>query len=120
MHGYSSKDELIGKKAFELIAKKDHERAMKNMKKTLKQGSVKNIEYTLLTKDRREFLAELSASVVRDISGNPTSFVAITKDITKQKKAEERLRDSEERYRNLVGKMQKWRKFSSKQNTKEK
>jgi two-component system sporulation sensor kinase A len=102
MGGFSSKDEVIGKKALEVIAKKDHERAMENLKKTLEQGSVRNIEYTFLAKDGREYPAELSASVIQDSSGNPTGFVAITKDITERKNAETKLRESEEKYRNLV------------------
>lgn len=87
MHGFSSKRELIGKSAFELIAEKDHQRALENMKKTLKQGFLKDIEYTFLTKNGREFPAELSASVIRDSSGNPTAFIAITKNIFKRKQA---------------------------------
>jgi len=101
-YGSSSKEELMGKSAFELIAKRDHQRAMENLKKTLEQGLVRNIEYALLTKDGREYPAELSASVVRDASGNPTAFVAVTKDITERKRAEDALRESEERYRSVV------------------
>jgi len=102
MHGYSSKDEVIGKKAFEFIAKKDRGRAMENLKKTLEKGSVKDIEYTFLTKDGREFPAELSASVIKDSSGNPVAFMAITEDITLRKRGQKALIDSEERYRSLV------------------
>jgi PAS domain S-box-containing protein len=98
-HGFKSKENLVGKNAFELIAKKDREKAIQNLKRTLQQRSVKNVEYTLLTKDGREFQAELSASVVRDASGKPEYFMAITKDITERKKAEETLQESEERFR---------------------
>ena len=101
MHGYSSKEELIGKSALELIAKKDHKNAMENLKKTLEQGSVRNIEYAFLTKDGREFPAELSASLIKDFSGKPTGFVAITKDVTERKKAEDALRKSEIKHRTL-------------------
>jgi PAS domain S-box-containing protein len=102
LHGYSSKEELIGKNALELIAKKDHERAIKNMQKTLEQGLTRNTEYTFLTKDGREFPAELSASVIRDPSGNPTGFMAITKDITERIHTEETLRNSENNFRTLL------------------
>jgi PAS domain S-box-containing protein len=54
-----------------------------------------------LTKDGQEFPAELSACLIRDASGNPLSFVAITKDITERKRSEEALLDSEERHRVL-------------------
>ncbi len=102
MHGYSSKEELIGKSALELIAKKDHKSAMENLMKTLEQGSVRNIEYAFLTKDGREFPAELSASLIKDFSGKPTGFVAITKDVTERKKAEDALRKSEIKHRTLL------------------
>lgn len=101
LHGFSSKGELIGKSALDLIAKDNRRRAAKNMEKTLKVDRVKNIEYVCLTKDGREFPVELSASVLRDASGNPTHFIGITKDITKRKEAEEELRRSEERFRTL-------------------
>ncbi len=91
MHGFSSKEEVIGKSAFMFIAEKDHKRAIDNLKKTLKCGSIKNIEYTLLTKDGKEFLGEVSASVIKDTSGKPVAFVAVSKDITERKQAYEKL-----------------------------
>lgn len=102
MHEYSSREELIGKNGLELAIKNDRQRAMEYLKKTLELGSMKNIEYVSLTKDGREFPVEVSASVVRDALGNPTSFVAITQNITERKRAEEALRESEERYRSVV------------------
>jgi len=102
LHGYSSKTEVIGKNALDLIAKKDHPRALENLKKTLAQGSVNNVEYTFVTKAGREFPAELSASVILDASGKPITFVAVTKDITERKQAEEALRESEAKYSALV------------------
>jgi len=91
MHGFSSRSELIGKSSLILIAKKDHEKAMRNMKKTLEEGLMKNLEYTFVTKDGREFPAELSASVVKDASGKRVGFVAITEDITGRKQMEQQL-----------------------------
>jgi len=102
LHGFSTKQELIGRSAFDLIAPKNQKRAAKNREKTLKDGFIRNVEYTLLTKDANEFPAEFSASVIRDSSGRPTCFVAITKDITERKKAQEALKESEEKYRLVV------------------
>ncbi|MHC4536895.1 MAG: sensor histidine kinase, partial [Planctomycetota bacterium] len=90
IHGYSE-EELDGKNAFDLIAPKDQEKAAENLKKTLEQGTLRNVEYTLLTKDGREFSAELSASLIRDADGNPSALVGITKDITERKKSEEEI-----------------------------
>jgi PAS domain S-box-containing protein len=93
VHGFSSKEQIIGKNSLMFIAKKDHKRAMDNLKKTLGQGLVKNVEYTLLTKDGKEFPGELSASVIKDISGKPIAFVALTKDITERKYADEKIQN---------------------------
>ena len=91
MHGFGSKEQVLGKSALELIATCDRERAIENMRKTMEQGSVRDIEYSLLRADGFEFPAELSATVLRDTSGNPVGFIAVTRDITDRKRAEEEL-----------------------------
>ena len=95
INGCLTREDLIGKSAFDFIAKKDRERAMENLKKTLEHGSVKSIEYTCLTKDGTEFPAELSASVMRDTLGHPVAFVGILKNITERKRMEHQLLKSE-------------------------
>ncbi len=97
LHGYLSKNDLIGKNAFEFIAKKDRIKAMENLGKTLHCGSIRNVEYTLLAKDEHEFPAELSAGILRDSSGKPKGFVGITNDITARKKTEKALQDSQQK-----------------------
>ena len=92
MHGFSDKAELIGKNALNLIAPQDYQRALENLEKTLTKGFVRNIEYTFRTKDGGEFPAELSASLIQNSDGKPAGFVAITKDITERKHAEEELK----------------------------
>ncbi len=90
--GLPSKDEIIGKDAFELIAPEDRERAAENLEKTLEKGELRNIEYTILDSEGNEFPGELSTSVIRDTEGNPVSFMAIVRDITDQKEAEEEIK----------------------------
>jgi PAS domain S-box-containing protein len=75
---------------------------MENLSKSLEKGEMKNLEYTFVTRDGREFPAELSVGVIRDSSGIPTGFVAITKDITERKRVEDALRKSESKYRTLL------------------
>ena len=97
LYGFSSKDDVIGKNALKFFSEKDKERAQKNLQKTISFGSLRNIEYTLLANDGYEFPAELSASVVLDSTGNPTSLIAITKDISDRKSAEELLKEKTEK-----------------------
>ena len=102
LHGYGSKQELIGRNATDFIAPQDHARAMENMKRTLEEGCVRNVQYSFLHKDGHEFYAELSAAVMKDARGNPQGFIAIVKDISERKQMEDALQKSEAKYRGLV------------------
>jgi PAS domain S-box-containing protein len=93
--GYTSKEELIGKNAMETIAEKDLERAMKNLAIAIEKGSIHNIEYEVIRKDGHTFPANLSASAIKDTSGNIEGFVSIAQNITKRKQAESALKESE-------------------------
>ena len=91
MHGFSSRDELLGKSALELVAPCDHEKIAANMQKALERGIVRGVEYTLLKADGTEFPGELSTSVLRDASGKWVGHITIARDITERKKAEQAL-----------------------------
>lgn len=90
-----SREDLIGKNAFELIADRDRDRARSDMEKTLNSGLVRSAEYTLLTQDGHEYPAELSASVIRDAMDEPIGFVAVTKDISDRRRMEQQLLKAE-------------------------
>ena len=89
--GFSSKEELIGKSAFEFIAEEDRERALENLKKTFEEGTIRNVEYTLLKKNGEEYIGELSASILKDSSGNQIGFVSVVRNITERKKTEDKI-----------------------------
>jgi PAS domain S-box-containing protein len=89
MYGVSSRDEIIGLNAFELVDPKDRGRLAETMKMTLLQGKSVYLELNLLTrKDNKFFPAEISGNTIKDAEGIPFAFVAITKDITERKNAE--------------------------------
>jgi len=95
MHGYKNPKELLGKSAFKLIAPSDHKRAKANLKKTLEENSIKNLEYTLLKKDGSTFTGELNASLIKNNKGQPQAFVATTRDITAMKENERKIQERE-------------------------
>jgi PAS domain S-box-containing protein len=97
IHGFSSKNELLGKSAFELIAPRDREKIVKNMQKAIKQGTIRDVEYNLLRADGSEFPGELSTSVLKDASGNTVAHVTIARDITQRKRMEEERRQLEQK-----------------------
>ncbi len=102
MLGYKRTQELVGKSAFDLIAPEDHERARKDSQKVIKDGFLKNIEYNMLKKDGKRLTGEFSSTLIRDLDGNPKMVIATTRDISERKKAEESLRENEERFRTMV------------------
>ncbi|MBN1382067.1 MAG: PAS domain S-box protein [Deltaproteobacteria bacterium] len=63
---------------------------------------VKVIDYEIIRKDGSIIMAEFSAALLKDRSGNPIGFRGIVRDRTEQKKAEIALEESEEKYRLLV------------------
>jgi len=95
MHGYEKPQELLGKSAFLLIDPSARKMASENLKKTLEEGSVKNLEYTLKKKDGSTFIGELNASLLKDEKGEPQAFVATTRDISKRKEDDKKLKEKE-------------------------
>lgn len=91
IHGFNTVDEIKGVGAFTLVAPEDRNRALENLQKTLTNGSVSNIEYTLLRKDGSRFDAELSAALLRGADGEPRALIGITRDVTERKTVESRL-----------------------------
>jgi PAS domain S-box-containing protein len=93
--GARSKQEMLKKNSFELIAEEDRARATRNLELTLQKGSIHNIEYLLIRDDGSSYPVELSASVIKDSTGNAKGFVAVTKDITQRKASEQALLESQ-------------------------
>jgi len=103
LHGYSNKEELLGKSSFTLIQYKDHAKARKILRKTREKGYSGAVEYTLLTREGKKFPAELRTSPLRNESGSPIALVAITTDITERKKAEEERRKNAQKLLKAMG-----------------
>lgn len=66
------------------------------------QGLVENVEFPLVRKDGSIVLADYMARIGRDKNGRFLRTHCVFSDITEKKRTEQALRDSEEKYRELV------------------
>ena len=102
LHGYSSKLELVGHNALELVSSEDLAKAKENMRMALETGYSGGGEYTMLKKDGTTFIAERSTALLKNTEGKPAGFVISTKDITERRRTEEALTLSEQNFRNSL------------------
>jgi PAS domain S-box-containing protein len=93
IHGFKSKDDIIGINTFEFVHKSSINQAMKNNEKLMKEGYVYST-INLLRKDGSFFPAELFLSLIKDDLGNPVNLIGITVDISERVKAEKELKQA--------------------------
>ena len=98
MHGFSSKNELLGKSIFELLAPREYSRIAAKLQEAIEGGVVSGVEYTLLRADGSEFPGELSINMLKDAQDNLSGHIIIARDITKRKELDEALKCAAEEW----------------------
>jgi len=98
-------DELVGKAVLELPtyrSPRDIKKAGDALKELLEKGITEHIDIGAVNKDGKEIAISFAASVIRDAQDNPKTLVAVLRDITKRKRAEDALKEREENFRALI------------------
>jgi PAS domain S-box-containing protein len=97
--GQYHRADLIGISVFDIYSDiKDHDTFMAALWKT---GSVTDLEVRLKNRDGSYILCSFSAKIYFDAQGKPEKIIGSMHDITERKRAEEALRENEEKFRVL-------------------
>jgi len=99
--GFSA-EEVVGRRAFDCIVPPELHPRIDHVAAQLMEGSeTAHSTNENLTKDGRRIICEWTNTPLRGPDGSVHSILSMTQDITERKKAEEVLRQSEERFRRL-------------------
>ncbi len=85
----STQGALSGLDAWELVVPGERARGLEQARLTLEQGSIRRAEYNCLRRDGTSFVGEINASRIEGANGEARAFIAVIRDLTERKRAEE-------------------------------
>ncbi|HVS52137.1 MAG TPA: PAS domain S-box protein [Opitutaceae bacterium] len=95
-------EELRGRNVLDFVAAGERGRARADFEKLLREEHVAGAEYALVPRSGEHFCGEISAALMHSTEGAANGIVLVTRDVTSRKRAEDTLRESEERFRQVV------------------
>jgi len=98
---HKSRDELIGHKFMPRIPEADHPKVKEHFVSLGRENPIATHEHRALTPDGEICWHQWTNRIILNDAGQITEFQGTGRDITKEKLAEERLKESEKRFRNL-------------------
>jgi PAS domain S-box-containing protein len=85
-------EELAGRSVFDCVIPEDRARLAANLARLVAAGMRSGTEYTCLRADGTTVPTETSSMLIRDVAGRPKALIAVIRDISGRKEAEEALR----------------------------
>jgi PAS domain S-box-containing protein len=92
MLGYAALGELLGRSVFDVVQITDHARFRANLTTAFKTGAVGSAEYVFVRRDGLDIPVEMSAALSTSPNRESLELVAVARDVTERKRAEEELR----------------------------
>ncbi len=92
--GLSASDDLKGRSVFDYVIEDDRQRFVSNLVHLAAAGVRRDTQYTVLRPDGATISVEVSSAVVREGTDHPQAIMAVIRDITQRKRAQETLQQS--------------------------